>query len=66
MREVLTCPGCLQAFGATSEERYEQVRAAAGDGEAVTLEHPRFGELPIAKPDPAGGYRCPRCNHVVA
>jgi hypothetical protein len=73
MKEVLTCPGCLKPFGITSEQRYEHFRRQtsaaerpAGLAQAVLAEHPDLGHLPVAKPDPAGGYRCPRCGHVVA
>jgi hypothetical protein len=68
MKEVLTYPGCLEPFGVTSEERYERFRrrdGATGTDRALA-EHPDLGQIPVAKPDPAGGYRCPCCGHVVA
>ena len=66
VREVLTCPGCLQPFGATSADRYEKLRAGSPDDRAVTAVDPMLGRLPVVKPDPPGGYRCPRCGHLVA
>jgi hypothetical protein len=70
VKEVLTCPGCLEPFGITSNRRYEQFRRDASIEEASTdlvlRNHRELGLFPVAKPDPAGGYRCPRCGHVVA
>jgi hypothetical protein len=70
LEELITCPGCLEPFGTTSAHRYEQFRRDASIEDASTgpvLEsHPELGMVPVAKPDPAGGYRCPRCRHVVA
>jgi hypothetical protein len=73
VKEVLTCPGCLEPFGITSPERYEQFRQLTRATAPTTApqfpavaEDPRFGPVPVVKPDPAGGYRCPRCGHVVA
>ena len=70
MKEVLTCPGCLEPFGITSAQRYEHFCRDASVEDASTApvlkSHPGLGLVPVAKPDPAGGYRCPRCGHVVA
>jgi hypothetical protein len=72
MREVLTCPGCLRPFGLTSRERYEQLQREASVQEVPVPGELRAGarieveQLPVVMPDPAGGYRCPRCGHVVA
>ena len=71
MKEVLTCPGCLEPFGITSAQRYERFRREASVEGAPTAppvltQHPELGPVPVARPDPAGGYRCPRCGHVVA
>jgi hypothetical protein len=70
MKEVLTCPGCLEPFGLTTAQRFDQFRRDASADEAATglvlRTHPEVGLVPVAKPDPAGGYRCPRCGHVVA
>jgi hypothetical protein len=73
VREVLTCPGCLHPFGITSVERYDELkrdglveRVPVPPELAKTLAHEDVDRLPVAKPDPAGGYRCPRCAHIVA
>jgi len=70
VKEMVTCPGCLEPFGITSARRYEQFRRDASVEDAATApvlkSDPELGLIPVAKPDPAGGYRCPRCRHVVA
>ena len=70
VQEVLTRPGCLEPFGLTTTQRFEQFRLEDSVQEASTdlvlRSHPEVGVVPVAKPDPAGGYRCPRCGHVVA
>jgi hypothetical protein len=72
MREVLTCPGCLEPFGATTRERYEDLqRITSVDAVPVPSSLRAWARLaldrlPVAGPDPEGGYRCPRCGHVVA
>lgn len=69
----MTCPGCLEPFGITSPESFEAFRRA-GSAEDVpvpkalrdAITHMSIERVPVVTADPAGGYRCPRCGHVVA
>ena len=52
----------------TSAEHFRREASVEGAPTAlpVLTQHPELGLVPVAKLDPAGGYRCQRCGHVVA
>ena len=43
MKEVLTCPGCLEPFGITSAQRYEHFRRLDPPGGGAGLAVGYFG-----------------------